>query len=83
VNIEKLVKEFVKHAIVSLEEDARHHERKASDARSTARLIKELQPEILNAFRPVKFKPPTKAQLKRMRAAAAPFVSAPPVARVG
>lgn len=89
-NIDKLVKGFAKQAISSLEEDAKHHDRKARDARASAALMKKLLPELLKALQPVKFKPPTKAQLKRMRAGI-PFVSpaspprppAAPVARVG
>jgi hypothetical protein len=92
-NIDKLAKGFLKQAIHSLEEDAKHHDRKARDARSSAAMMKKLLPELLKALKPVKFKPlkpPTKAQLRRMHAGM-PFVSpasparpsAPPVARVG
>ena len=85
-NIDKLAKGFLKQAIHSLEEDAKHHDRKARDARASAALMKKLLPELLKALKPVKFKLPTKAQLKRMRASM-PFVSpaspAPQTARVG
>jgi hypothetical protein len=82
-NIDKLAKEFVKQAIASLEEDAKHHDRKARGARASAAMMRKLLPELLKVLKPVKFKPPTKAQLKRMRAGM-PFVSpAPTVASVG
>jgi hypothetical protein len=66
-NIDKLAKGFLKQAIHSLEEDAKHHDRKARDARASAAMMRKLLPELLKALAPPKpFKPPTKAQLRKL-----------------
>jgi hypothetical protein len=68
-NIDKLAKGFLKQAIASLEEDAKHHDRKASDARASAAMMRKLLPEL-------------RAGMPFVSPASPPRPS-PPVARVG
>ena len=52
--IGKVLKPYLKEAIASLEEDAKHYERKARAARSSAAMMKKLLPEVLKALQPPK-----------------------------
>lgn len=59
---EKLIKKLAAQALASLEEDAKNHERKARNLRGTASVVKEM----LASFKPVKFKPLTKKQVRAL-----------------
>jgi hypothetical protein len=73
---EKLIKKLAAQALASLEEDAKNHERKARNLRGTASVLKEMLPAALASFKPVKFKPLTK---KQVRALAKEYLIPPPL----
>jgi hypothetical protein len=78
--MDKVVKDLIANALESLEADAKHHERKAQNARKTAQALKKLAPIVIKTFEPPKpFKMPklTKAQRRQM-ASGFPGVIVPP-----
>lgn len=66
--IQKMVKDALASMIEQQEDEARYLERKAKHAMQSARLIRQLAPEMVKMFEPPKpFKPLTKSQLKKIK----------------